>query len=435
MSFSPYICTSQASPRRLLSSALGSVFISAAPSAFADANTPPDLPDAGNARELDSVKVDGYAVSEPESSKFTAPLLDTPRSVTILPEALINDVGATDLVDALRLIPGITFGAGEGGNPQGDRPYLRGFDSQGSIFVDGVRDAGAQTRETFNIQQIEVVKGPDSVYSGRSNGGGSINLVTRAPVAEAFTQIGLGLGSADFRRATVDTNVLIGENAALRINAMGQDAGVAGRDAVNGRRFGFAPSMTFGLNSATSATLGFYHLNTNELPEAGIPYEYGFSQLPAGVRVVRPDDGGDSSNFYGLVDRDFREGNVNIGTLQISHDFGNGMKLGNTTRYGRAQQDYIVSQPDDSQGNVVNGEVWRRVNTRAGNTVSAINQTLISLANSTSAASRMSSTSVWSWPTKSPTKTAMWCLTSIRRLPAATPWCWRAVVLQLHKPE
>src|SRR5690606_34183221 len=157
--------------------------------------------------------------------------------------------------DALRLIPGITFGAGEGGNPQGDRPYLRGFDSQGSIFVDGVRDAGAQTRETFNIQQIEVIKGPDSVYSGRSNGGGSINLVTKAPVAEAFTQVGLGVGSADYLRATVDTNVLVGDNAALRVNAMGQDAGVAGRDAVNGRRFGFAPSVTFGLNSPTSATL------------------------------------------------------------------------------------------------------------------------------------------------------------------------------------
>ncbi|HET9032998.1 MAG TPA: TonB-dependent siderophore receptor [Dokdonella sp.] len=378
MSSSPYISTSQASPRRLLATALGSIFVSATAPAFADANTPPDLPDADNARELDSIQVDGYVISEPASSKFTAPLLDTPRSVAILPEALIGDVGATDLVDALRLIPGITFGAGEGGNPQGDRPYLRGFDSQGSIFVDGVRDAGSQTRETFNIQQIEVVKGPDSVYSGRSNGGGSINLVTKAPVAEAFTQIALGLGNAEYRRATLDTNVLIGDNAALRVNVMGQDAGVAGRDAVNGRRFGFAPSVTFGLNSTTSATLGFYHLQTDELPEAGIPYRYSFRSIPAGVRVVRPDDGGDSSNFYGLVNRDFRDANVDIGTLQIRHEFGNGMSLRNTTRYGRSQQDYIVSMPDDSQGNVINGEVWRRVNTRAGNTVSAINQTDLS---------------------------------------------------------
>ena len=317
-------------------------------------------------------------VSEPTSSKFTAPLLDTPRSVSILPEALIGDIGATDLVDALRLIPGITFGAGEGGNPQGDRPYLRGFDSQGSIFVDGVRDAGAQSRETFNVQQIEVVRGPDSVYSGRSNGGGSINLVTKAPVTKNFTEVEVGLGTADYKRATLDSNIRLGESAALRVNVMGYDAGVAGRDAVDSRRFGFAPSVTFGLNSPTSATLGYYHLQSDELPEAGIPYQYGLANIPAGVRVVRPDDGGDSSNFYGLVDRDFREANVDIGTVQVNHEFGNGMNLRNTTRYGRSQQDYIVSQPDDSQGNVINGEVWRRVNTRAGNTVSAINQTDLS---------------------------------------------------------
>ena len=378
MSSMPCISSTNAKPRRLIASTLGSLFISATAPALADANVAPDLPDAGKVRELDSVKVDGYVVSEPTSSKFTAPLLDTPRSVSILPEALINDVGATDLVDALRLIPGITFGAGEGGNPQGDRPYLRGFDSQGSIFVDGVRDAGAQSRETFNIQQIEVIKGPDSVYSGRSNGGGSINLVTKAPVAADFTTVEVGVGSADYRRATLDSNVRLGENAALRVNVMGHDAGVAGRDEVDSRRFGFAPSVTFGLNSPTSATLGYYHLETNELPEAGIPYLYGFSHLPAGVRVVRPTDGGDSSNFYGLVDRDFREANVDIGTVQVRHDFGNGLSLRNTTRYGRSQQDYIVSQPDDSQGNVVNGAVWRRTNTRAGNTVSASNQTDLS---------------------------------------------------------
>ncbi len=372
------ISAAKSSPRRVLASALGGLFISSAAPALADTAASSDLPDSGKARELDSIKVDGYALSEPTSSKFTAPLLDTPRSVTILPEALIGDIGATDLVDALRLVPGITFGAGEGGNPQGDRPYLRGFDSQGSIFVDGVRDAGAQSRETFNIQQIEVVKGPDSVYSGRSNGGGSINLVTKAPVAENFTQAELGVGSAAYRRATLDTNIRLSDSAALRVNVMGHDAGVAGRDEVNSRRFGLAPSITFGLDSPTSATLGYYHLQTDELPEAGIPYRYGFRQLPAGVRVVRPDDGGDSSNFYGLIDRDFREANVDIGTVQVRHEFADGLSLRNTSRYGRSQQDYIFSQPDDSQGNVINGEVWRRVNTRAGNTVSAINQTDLS---------------------------------------------------------
>ncbi|MCB1572977.1 MAG: TonB-dependent siderophore receptor [Xanthomonadales bacterium] len=379
MSIRANVTTTRSRPRVLAATALGTAFASTGATVFADA-IPPATPDMGpgNARELDSVEVKGYAVNEPASSKFTAPLLDTPRSVSVLPEALIDDIGTTDLADALRLIPGITFGAGEGGNPQGDRPYLRGFDAQGSIFVDGVRDAGAQSRETFAIEQIEVVKGPDSVYSGRSNGGGSINLVTKAPMAKSFSEVEAGIGNAGYRRATVDSNTTLGDNAAFRINVLGHDAGVAGRDAVDSRRFGFAPSLTLGLDSPTSATISFYHLDTDETPEAGIPYRYGSNALPAGIRVVRPDDGGDRDNFYGLVDRDFRETDVNIGTLQLRHEFAGGTTLRNTTRYGRSRQDYIVSQPDDNQGNVINGEVWRRVNSRAGNTLSAINQTDLS---------------------------------------------------------
>jgi catecholate siderophore receptor len=377
MSVASFVITTQSRPRLLAATALGTAFASSAAAAPVQADALPPTPGTGT-HELDSVEVKGYAVHEPASSKFTAPLLDTPRSVSVLPETLIDDIGTTELVDALRLIPGITFGAGEGGNPQGDRPYLRGFDAQGSIFVDGVRDAGAQSRETFAIEQIEVIRGPDSVYSGRSNGGGSINLVTKAPVAEPFTEIEAGIGSAGYRRVTLDSNTSLGSNAALRVNVLGHNAGVAGRDVVDSRRFGIAPSLTIGLNSPTSATISFYHLDTDETPEAGIPYRYGSNALPAGVRVVRPDDGGDRDNFYGLVDRDFRKTDTNIGSVQMRHEFAGGTTLRNTTRYGRSRQDYIVSQPDDNQGNVINGEVWRRVNSRAGHTASAINQTDLS---------------------------------------------------------
>lgn len=380
MSRSRYIAARALRPKQAAFTALGMAFAYGAVPALAEEAAPADAPDAPDpvSDQLETVKVRGHGVEQPASSKFTAPLLDTPRAVTVVPQALINDMGATDLIDALRVVPGITFGAGEGGNPQGDRPYLRGYDAQNSLFVDGVRDVGAQTRETFNIEQIDVVKGPDSVYSGRSNGGGSINLVSKSAVAGNFTTLGLDLGSADYKRATIDANRTIGDNVALRLNLMGHDAGVAGRDELFTRRFGFAPSVTFGLNSPTSATIGFYHLNTTELPDAGIPYHYGFSNLPAGVRTVRPDDGGDRSHFYGLVDRDFRKTDVNIGTVQLRHDFGNGWTARNTTRYGRSRQDYILSQPDDSQGNVAKGMVWRRLNTRSGNTVSAINQTDLS---------------------------------------------------------
>lgn len=381
MSSPDFISAGSSTPRRLLATALGAIV--AAPWASAGAaDASPDAaapqPDARDTRRLDSITVEGHYTPEPASPKFTAPLLDTPRAVTVVPQDLIDNMAATDLIDALRVVPGITFGAGEGGNPQGDRPYLRGFDAQSSVFVDGVRDVGAQSRETFDIEQIEVVRGPDSVYNGRSNGGGSINLVSKAPYAVDATRIGVGFGNAGYKRATVDANATLGANSAVRLNLMGHDAGVAGRDEVSSRRFGFAPSFTVGLSGPTRATFSFYHLDTDEVPDSGIPYLYSFRSIPAGVREVRPTDGGDSSAFYGLLDRDFRRTDTNIGTVEIVHEFDNDLTLRNTTRYGRSQQDYILTQPDDSQGNVVNGEVWRRVNTRAGNTVSAINQTDLS---------------------------------------------------------
>ncbi len=378
MSDRRFIAASALRPKHVAFTALGMVFASGIAPVAAEESTPdaaaPDAP----AGQLDTVRVEGHGATQPASTKFTAPLLDTPRAVTVLPATLLNDMGATDLVDALRAVPGITFGAGEGGNPQGDRPYLRGYDAQSSVFLDGVRDVGAQSRETFAIEQIEVVKGPDSVYSGRSNGGGSINLVSKNATAGDFTRIEAGVGTADYKRATIDANRMISDNAAVRVNLMGQDSGVAGRDELFNRRFGFAPSITFGLNSPTSATISFYHLNTTELPEAGTPYHFGTGNLPAGVRTVRPDDGGDRTNFYGLVDRDFRKANVDVGTVQVRHELSSDWTLRNTTRYGRSQQDYILSQPDDSQGNVANGLVWRRANSRAGNTVTAINQTDLS---------------------------------------------------------
>ena len=120
-----------------------------------------------------------YQIEKADSPKYTAPLIDTPRSITIIPQQLIKDTAATSLQDALRTVPGVTFGAGEGGNPQGDRPFIRGFDAQGDTYLDGVRDTGAQSREIFAVESIEVAKGPNSAFGGRGAAGGTINMVSK----------------------------------------------------------------------------------------------------------------------------------------------------------------------------------------------------------------------------------------------------------------
>jgi catecholate siderophore receptor len=94
--------------------------------------------------------------------KFNKPLVDTTRTITVIPEQVIKDQGVTNLTDALKNVPGVgAFYAGENGSSTtGDAIFMRGVDTSNSIYVDGIRDIGSVTRDTFNTQQVEVIKGP-----------------------------------------------------------------------------------------------------------------------------------------------------------------------------------------------------------------------------------------------------------------------------------
>ena len=317
-----------------------------------------------------------YQTEKGSSQKYTAPLVDTPRSITVIPAQVLQDTAATSLQDALRTVPGVTFGAGEGGNPQGDRPFIRGFDAQGDMYLDGVRDAGGQTREIFDVESIEVSKGPNSSMGGRGSAGGSVNMVSKTPKMGDFLNGGFTYGSDQTRRYTLDVNRQFLDTAAFRLNLMSHEQNVAGRDSINYDRWGVAPSLTFGLGTENRLNLSYYHLESNDLPDSGIPYGYSNSSKTAAHGHDKPDDGGNSNNFYGLKDRDFRKTRVDISTVSFEHDFSDAMTLKNTFRHGNTGQDYILTQPDDSQHNVNQyGTVWRRANSRVSTTETTTNQT------------------------------------------------------------
>ena len=166
------------------------------------AQTAPDASADTATATLPAVKVNAYAIQSDmqtkalPSYKFTAPLLDTPRSITVIPEELIRETNATTFADALKTVPGITFLGGDAAaNPSADRPVIRGFESRNSIFVDGIRDSGVQNRETFDVESITVIKGPDSVYAGRGSVGGSIDIETKTPKNENFISGSAGIGT------------------------------------------------------------------------------------------------------------------------------------------------------------------------------------------------------------------------------------------------
>lgn len=367
---------------RLLASAIGVAITATSAAHMAQAAESTDSKAQGSSISLGATTVTGeaqdqksYQVEKASSQKYTAPLIDTPRSVTVIPQQVLQDTAATSLQDALRTVPGITFGAGEGGNPQGDRPFIRGFDAQGDTYLDGVRDTGGQSREIFDVESIEVSKGPNSSFGGRGSAGGSLNLVSKLPKQADFTNGGFTYGSDQTRRYTVDINRQFLDNAAFRLNLLSHEQNVAGRDSINYDRWGVAPSLTFGLGTDTRLNLSYYHLESNDLPDSGIPYGYSSPTATSHVHD-KPDDGGNSKNFYGLKDRDFRKTRADISTISFEHDLNDSMTVKNTFRHGNTGQDYILTQPDDSKFNVNKyGTVWRRANSRVSTTETTTNQT------------------------------------------------------------
>jgi len=311
------------------------------------------------------------------SDKFTAPLLDTPKSVTVVTSETISQTGAVSLTDALRTVPGITIGAAEGGNPVGDNLFIRGYNAQTDTYVDGVRDSGSQSREIFAIEQIEVVKGPNSALGGRSSAGGGINIVTKTAKEFDFNNATVGIGTDKYRRVTGDLNRVIGNNAAFRLNVMAHENDVPGRDVVGGDRWGIAPSVTFGLMGPTKAVLSYYHMESSEIPDTGIPFD---NPITTGADMARNGGGTpftvNREAFYGLANRDFRDTRTDVATVDLRHELSANLAIRNVTRWGKSGQDYVWTQPDDSKGNtVLYGTVWRRANTRVVDTETLANAT------------------------------------------------------------
>ncbi|WP_307729896.1 TonB-dependent receptor plug domain-containing protein [Massilia sp. H6] len=175
------------------------------------------------------------------SPKYTEKLVDTAQSVQVITKELYEQQGALTLTEALRNTPGVgAFFLGENGNTNtGDAIFMRGFDTSGSIFVDGVRDVGSVSRDVFNLEQIDVVKGPAGTDNGRGSPTGSVNLVSKKAHMARSANASLTGGSAAQKRATADLNtVLDGETGvALRLNVLAQDAGNPARDVVNSKRW------------------------------------------------------------------------------------------------------------------------------------------------------------------------------------------------------
>jgi catecholate siderophore receptor len=177
------------------------------------------------------------------SGKFPEPLLNTPKTVTVLSKEVLADENATSLKQAVLNTAGVTLGTGEGGNAFGDRFFVRGFDTRNDVFIDGVRDSGVSVRENFFTEQIEILRGPGSSFAGRGTTGGAINIVTKqANTEKSFYNMDTTFATDGTKRVTLDVNQVISPTLAIRAGGLFQDAGVEGRDyTTDDRGGGIAP--------------------------------------------------------------------------------------------------------------------------------------------------------------------------------------------------
>jgi catecholate siderophore receptor len=254
---------------------------------------------------------------------------DIPQSLTVLTEKLIHDQGKDTVKEALQNVPGITFEAGEGGRI-GDNIRLRGFTVAGDIYLDGLRDIAQYNRDTFNLDQIEVLRGSASMLFGRGSTGGVVNQVSKAARLLEQHEVNTTLGTGNFLRVYGDFNLVTGKNSALHINAMRTDWD--GRtDQAGTHRNGLAANYRMGIDTDNEFQLGLYHLDYNDKPDLG-------GRWLRGVPAPLPAD-----RWYG-VDSDYQRDSADIATISHKHLFKDGSSLKTTLRDGYYRRDLWATQ-------------------------------------------------------------------------------------------
>lgn len=290
--------------------------------------------DSDGAATVLGVDVEGQR-TKLANPKVTAAPLDNPQTVTVVGRGTIAAQNLLTLRDILSTVPGITFGAGEGGGGFGDSINLRGYSANNDITLDGVRDSAQYSRsDPFNIEQIEITNGANSVYSGAGSVGGTINIVSKRPTARNTTIVSAAAGTDDYWRGTIDANRRLNDKVAVRLNAMIHRNDAPGRDVERFERWGIAPSIVVGLDGPTQLTVTYVHQEDRNVPQYGVPF-YNGRALP----------GVDPGNYYGYANLDRQDQDVDILTGIIDHDFGGGLTVRNLTRWQKVTQTTVVDPP------------------------------------------------------------------------------------------
>lgn len=272
-----------------------------------------------------------YKAKVSGDARHVKPLAETPQTITVLTQTQIQESGRTDLKDILAAQPGISLGTGENGNAFGDRYVVRGHEARSDVFVDGLKDPGMTTRESFATEQVEVTKGPSATFAGRGSTGGAINSITKQASTEYdFNKVSAGVGTDDYRRASLDSNVRINDEAAVRANVLHSYTEVPDRAPADKERNGLALSGALQATDDLKVVADYYHLQAFDHPDLG-------SYIDS--TTGRPND---DIPVY-VQDEDFQKSRVDTVTLRAEYDVNDDVKVTNAMRHGTTNNGYFVT--------------------------------------------------------------------------------------------
>jgi catecholate siderophore receptor len=317
--------------------ALGMAGLGASPAFAAD-----DLPSSADSEEVaaaqsgeQTIVVTGEreaeasyrATNSTTATKTDTLLINVPQSVTVVTVRNIQDRAANSIADAVAYVPGVQSSQGENNR---DTLVLRGNTVTGDFFVDGVRDDVQTFRDLYNIERLEVFRGPNAMIFGRGGIGGVINRVTK--VADWTPRLGgrVEAGSYDFFRGSIDLDRPLSDIVAVRLTGVWQDAG-GFRDDTHFDRWGLNPTISFRAGNATLITAGYEHFKDDRVAERGVPSQPRINGISA-TAVVAPLDT-DRSTVFGDPAHSPTFTNTDALTLAVSHDFSEHVSLRTRFRY------------------------------------------------------------------------------------------------------
>lgn len=302
---------------------------------------------------------DGYQATKTRVGKTLQDPHDVPQAVTTITRSLMHDQQVGSLREALRNVSGLTFNAAEGGR-SGDNINLRGFYTFGDIYLDGIRDTAQYNRETFNLEQIDVLRGSAAMLFGRGQAGGVINQVSKTPQLNDKNTVTASVGEQGYKQFTGDFNKQLNDTTAIRLNVMQRGEENWRENPTTGdrpeqNRQGIAGSIGFGINTDDELLLSRIFTKTRDVPDYGVSFNNGNGNNTA-TNTRRPTDNFSSSSFYG-TDNNFDDSETTISTATYTHKFNKDMQWRTQVRVADYERQYWAKTPSNLLAPSANGSV------------------------------------------------------------------------------